>query len=349
MTSDNRAESILIVDDTEQNISVLKSILSKHYTLRAATNGQLALTIAHKFKPDLILLDVMMPEMDGYEVCQKLKADPDTADIPVIFVTALSEALDEEKGFNVGAIDYLTKPVIPAIVEARVKTHIALSNQQRATKKMVLQRTKELEDSQKSAIYMLGTAGHYNDTDTGVHIWRMAAYSAALARAVNWPTHLADQLQLAAPMHDTGKIGIADEILKAPRRLTDEEMTIMKTHTEIGHLILSNSDTPLFQMAAEVALRHHEKWDGTGYPDGLQGEAIPESARIVAIADVFDALTMKRPYKEAWPIEKAFAEIEKSASSHFDPNLAATFLAIKEEILELKTYWDAKEVKENNE
>jgi putative two-component system response regulator len=343
MTETNQTPSILLVDDTEQNISVLKSILSPNYIIRAATNGELALKIADKFKPDLILLDVMMPGMDGYEVCLRLKANPETADIPVIFVTALSESVNEERGFEVGAIDYLTKPVVPVIVEARVKTHLALSDQQRACKQMVIQRTKELEESQKSAIFMLGTAGHYNDTDTGVHIWRVAAFSAALARAANWPIEQANLLEMAAAMHDTGKIGIPDEILKAPRRLTEEEMTLMKTHADIGHLILSKSETPLFQMAAEVAQRHHEKWDGSGYPDGLKGEEIPESARIVAIADVFDALTMKRPYKEAWPIETALEEIKKSAGSHFDPELVDRFFEIKDEILELKNYWDSKE------
>jgi putative two-component system response regulator len=170
MSKTETVQSILIVDDTEQNISVLKSLLSPNYTIRAATNGELALKIANKLKPDLILLDIMMPGMDGYTVCKKLKANPDTVDIPVIFVSALSESVDEERGFEVGAVDYLTKPIVPAIVEARVKTHLALSDQQRAAKQMVEQRTKELQESQKSAIFMLGTAGHFNDTDTGVHI-----------------------------------------------------------------------------------------------------------------------------------------------------------------------------------
>lgn len=341
--------SILVVDDTQQNITVLKSILEQDYTIRAATNGELALTIAKKFLPDLILLDVMMPGMDGFEVCRRLKADKATADIPVIFVTALNESINEEKGFQVGAVDYLTKPVVPVIVEARVRNHITLSNQQKACKKLVQQRTKELEESQRNAIYMLGTAGHFNDTDTGVHIWRMAAYSAALARAAHWPAKRAQRLELAAPMHDTGKIGIPDDILKAPHRFTDAEMEIMKGHTEIGHMILSKSETPLFQLAAEVALRHHERWDGTGYPGGLAGEAIPESARIVAIADVFDALTMKRPYKEAWPIDKALAEIEKSSGSHFDPALVEKFFSIENEVLEIKAFWDNKEQNEGFE
>lgn len=349
MNNTTEKPSILVVDDTEKNITVLKAILSKDYLVRAATNGDTALKIAEKLKPDLILLDVMMPIMDGHEVCRRLKSNAATSDIPVIFVTALSDASDEEIGFSIGAVDYITKPVVPVIVEARVKTHLTLSNQQRACRQLVLQRTHELEESQRAAIFMLGEAGHYNDTDTGVHIWRMAAYSAALARATNWPVEKVNLLELAAPMHDTGKIGIPDEILKAPRRLTEEEMEIMKGHSRIGYQILSNSDTPLFQLAAEVAHYHHEKWDGSGYPHGLSGENIPQSARIVAIADVFDALTMKRPYKQPWPIEKAFNELRNSAGSHFDPNLVKLFISIESEILDIKHRWDVEEISQSAE
>lgn len=338
-----RKASILVVDDVQQNITVLQNILQKQYKVRAATHGAMALKVAEKFLPDLILLDVMMPEMDGYEVCQRLKANTVTAHIPVIFVTALSDTTNEEKGFDVGAVDYLTKPVVPAIVQARVKTHIALADQQRACNEEVCLRTKELQESNQSAIYMLGMAGHYNDTDTGLHIWRMASYSAALARQRQWPVEKAELLQMAAPMHDTGKIGIPDEILKAPRRLTEAEMDIMKGHAEIGYEILSNGQSSLFVMAAEVARYHHEKWDGSGYPFGLKGSAIPESARIVAIADVFDALTMARPYKKPWPVAKAFQLLKDSAGSHFDPDMVESFFAIEKEILDIKTEWENRE------
>lgn len=334
---------ILAVDDTPENLDVLKGILVPTYSVKVATRGAIALKIAKTQQPSLILLDIMMPEMDGYEVCRKLKSDPDTAHIPVLFITAMSDTEDEQKGFDAGAVDYLTKPVKPAIVKARVKTHLALADQQRTCEDMVRQRTSELEKSQRSAIFMLGDAGHYNDTDTGVHIWRMAAYSSALARAAGWPVQEADNLELAAPMHDTGKIGIADEILKAPRRLTPQEMEVMKQHTVIGYQILSKNDSALFQMAAEVALRHHERWDGSGYPDGLAGETIPESARIVAIADVFDALTIKRPYKEPWPVEKALETLQQDAGSHFDPGLIERFFAIQDEILAIKQKWDDQE------
>lgn len=343
MTEALQKQTILVVDDTPENIDVLKGILASEYVVRAATSGALALKLVEKKPPDLILLDVMMPEMDGYEVCRRLKSDDRTAQIPVIFVTAKTETEDEQAGFELGAVDYIAKPVNLAIVQARVKTHLALADQQRACRLQVEERTQELELAQKAAVFMLGDAGHYNDTDTGVHIWRMAAFSAALAKAVHWPVEQTRLLELAAPMHDTGKIGIPDSILKAPRRLTPAEWEVMKTHSEIGHRILSKSNTELFQLASQVSLSHHERWDGRGYPHGLAGEDIPECARIVAIADVFDALTMRRPYKEAWPWDDAFDLIRRDAGSHFDPTLVEAFLDIREHVIELKQAWDAKE------
>lgn len=335
--------NILVVDDIPENIDVLRGILSDRYIIRAATSGELALRIAERQKPDLVLLDVMMPGMDGYDVCRKLKSGLGTAMIPVIFVTAKSETQDEQAGFDVGAVDYITKPVNPALVRARVATHLALADQQLACQRQVVTRTHELEAAQRAAIFMLGEAGHYNDTDTGVHIWRMAAYSAALARAAGWAVERAALLELAAPMHDTGKIGIPDSILKAPRRLSADEWTVMQTHTEIGYRILRKSDSELFQLAATVALSHHERWDGTGYPHGLAGDAIPQAARIVAIADVFDALTMRRPYKQAWSIDRAFATLQADAGSHFDPDLVDCFLAVREEILAIRQQWNRQE------
>jgi putative two-component system response regulator len=335
-------QTILAVDDTVENLDIIKGILVPEYTVLAATNGDLALKIAEKKKPDLILLDVMMPGMDGYEVCRRLKSNRELESIPVIFVTAMTAEQDEYAGFAVGAVDYLAKPVNAMIVKARVKTHLSLADQKRACERRVQQATADLMQNQYDAIEMLGDAGHYNDTDTGVHIWRMADYAELLARAINWPVDEQKKIKLAAPMHDTGKIGISDEILKAKRKLTVDEFEIMKTHTTIGYQILNKSNTPLFQMAAEIALRHHEKWNGSGYPDGLAGDQIPMSARIVAVADVFDALTMKRPYKEAWPIEKAFDLLHKDAGSHFDPNLVEVFESIKDEVLAMKASWDEK-------
>ncbi|GGB01877.1 HD domain-containing phosphohydrolase [Agarivorans gilvus] len=322
---------VLLVDDEPNNLNVLKQILADKYQLLFANNGSRAIDAALKHSPDIILLDIMMPDMDGYKVCRTLKELPSTQKIPVIFVSAMSEVEDEAMGFDVGAVDYIQKPVSAPIVLRRVQTHLSLVH------------ARELEDNQKAAMFMLGEAGHYNDTDTGAHIWRMAAYARIIAEGAGWDEELAERLEMAAPMHDTGKIGISDTILKAPRQLSPQEWVIMKTHTEIGYKILSMSKNPLFSLAAEIARYHHEKWDGSGYPKGLKGEDIPQSARIVAIADVFDALTKKRPYKDAWPIERAIATIEAEAGSHFDPNLVEIFHNSLPQILEAKQKWDLAE------
>ncbi len=268
-----------------------------------------------------------MPDMDGYTVCRQLKADPITENIPVIFISSLTETGDEATGFEAGGVDYIVKPISPAIVRARIKTHL------------MLVRSNQLEQSYREAIYMLGEAGHYNDTDTGAHIWRMAAYARALAEACGWPDEACKLIELAAPMHDSGKIGIPDSILKKSGELNAEEWVMMKTHPRIGYNILSKSNAAVFQMAAEIALRHHERWDGSGYPDGLTGESIPESARIIAIADVFDALSMKRPYKEAWPLQRILETIQENAGSHFEPRLVDLFIAILPKILEIQAMW----------
>ncbi len=323
---------ILIVDDEPQNLAALEQILSPQYRLVFARNGADALRVAHKHNPALILLDIQMPDTDGYEVCRALKSSKQTEAIPVIFVTSLSEVRDEAAGFAAGAVDYIVKPVSPAIVTARIKTHLSL-----------VQATL-LEQSYRDAIRMMGEAGHYNDTDTGLHIWRIAAYAGALAAACGWSADACHQLELAAPMHDTGKIGIPNVILRKPTKLDAEEWAVMKTHPRIGHAILSKSDAPVFQLAAEIALRHHERYDGTGYPDGLAGVTIPESARIVALADVFDALSMKRPYKEPWPLEKVMMTIKDGSGSQFDPRLVDVFVSILPEILEIKNKMDAREL-----
>ena len=324
-------KKILIVDDEPNNLQILRQILNADYALIFAKNGREALDAVAKHQPDLVLLDVMMPEMDGYEACQCLKSNPETASIPVIFVTAMSDVDDESHGFDMGAVDYITKPVSAPIVLSRVRTHLSLVH------------VDELQKSQRAAVYMLGEAGHYNDVDTGVHIWRMAAYSRAMAKAAGWDEDRCDLLELAAPMHDTGKIGIPDAILKKPAKLDADEWIIMKSHPAIGYRILSKGDTPLFKLAAEIALCHHEKWDGSGYPEGLVGEKSPESARIVSVADVFDALTMKRPYKEDWSIEDATAAIEKNAGRHFDPRMVKIFQNILPELIEIKNNWNLKQ------
>ncbi len=322
-------KKILIVDDQPSNLQILQQILEEQYQLIFATNGQKAIQAVATHHPDLILLDIMMPDMSGYDVCRQIKSNSATESIPVIFVSAMGEIEDEAYGFDVGAVDYIQKPVSAAIVLRRVKTHLSLV------------KIEALEKSHKAAIFMLGEAGHYNDTDTGVHIWRMSAYASILAKSNGWSEDMTQRLLLAAPMHDTGKIGIPDSILKAPRKLTDAEWEIMKHHSEIGAGILSHSQEPVFVMAAEIARYHHEKWDGSGYPHGLVGEQIPESARIVAIADVFDALTMERPYKKPWSIEDAVAEIKKGAGSHFDPKLVNIFEKVLPDIIEAQRIWQS--------
>lgn len=321
---------LLIIDDEPHNLAALRQVLSDEYRLVFARNGAEAIDAANKHKPSLILLDVQMPDMDGYAVCSILKSNPKTENIPVIFVTSMATIGDETAGFAVGAVDYIVKPISPPIVRARVRTHLSLV------------REAQLERSNRESIFMLGEAGHYNDTDTGVHIWRMAAYSKALAAARGWDPHDCDIMEMAAPMHDTGKIGIPESILRKPGALTPDEWTVMQTHTSIGHSILSKSEAPVFKLAAEIALYHHEKWDGNGYPRKLAGDAIPESARIVALADVFDALTMKRPYKEAWPIERTMATIKETSGTHFDPDIVDTFCAILPQILDIKEIWNTR-------
>ncbi|MDH4262473.1 MAG: response regulator [Spirochaetia bacterium] len=332
--------TILIVDDESNNIKLLREILKDKYETRVALNGEEAIVrVLLQPMPELILLDIMLPDMDGFEVCKKLKANPQTAAIPVIFITAMTGMDDETHGFEVGAVDYIQKPVSGPITLARIATHIAMANQKRDCEKNVELKTRELFANQKAGIFMLAEAGHYNDTETGVHIWRMSSYSRALAQALDWPVAQAEMLELAAPMHDTGKIGIPDSILKAPRKLTDDEWVIMKQHTTIGYSILSQGHTPIYNMAADIALNHHEKWNGTGYPNGKIGEDIPLSARIIAIADVFDALTMSRPYKKSWSVDQAFDLIRKESGAHFDPTLVDRFLSIENEICQIKDEW----------
>jgi putative two-component system response regulator len=320
---------ILIVDDEPANLAALRQILKDQHQLVFARNGEEALDAVQKHDPCLVLLDIQMPGMDGYEVCRRLKSDPQTELIPVIFVTSLSELGNEEAGFAAGCVDYLTKPLSAGIVRARVGTHLSLV------------RASLLEKSHRDAIFMLGEAGHYNDTDTGVHIWRMAAYSKALAKDLGWNGAQCELLEMAAAMHDTGKIGLPDAVLRKPGKLDAEEWRIMQTHTLIGYEILSKSEAPLFKLAAEIALHHHEKWDGSGYPDGLSQFEIPESARIVAIADVFDALSMQRSYKDAWPTDKIIEFMKQSADQHFDPELLHRFIVIMPSILKIKQAWDS--------
>jgi len=324
-------EPLLIVDDEPANLAVLRQILEPEYCLVFACDGASALEAVKKHQPCLILLDVQLPDMDGYTICKLLKSEPRFESIPIIFVTSLSDSDNEEAGFASGCVDYLTKPLSAGVVRARVQTHLSLV------------RASKLEQSHRDAIFMLSVAGHYNDNDTGEHIWRMAEYSEALALEVGWTLEQSKILGLAAPMHDTGKIGIPDSILRKPGALDQAEWAVMQTHSQMGFDILSKSDAPLFKLAAEIALYHHEKWDGSGYPNGLAGRTIPESARIVAIADVFDALSMNRFYKQAWPLDKILDYLKNCSGTHFDPDMLEHFMKIMPAILEIKQKWNLRE------
>lgn len=323
--------AILCVDDEPNNLHILRQILKDDHPLVFARSGAGAVAAVAKYQPALVLLDVDMPDIDGYSVCRKLKSNPVTEHIPVIFVTHFTDEGHERAGFEAGGVDYITKPVSSMVVQARVRTHLSLV------------RAARLEESYRDAIYMLGEAGHFSDADTGAHIWRMAAFSRALAETLGWSGERLNLIELAAPMHDMGKIGIPDAILKKPGSLNTDEWDIMKTHTRIGHDILSRSRAPVFQMAAEIALYHHERWDGTGYPEGLSGTDIPESARIVAVADVFDALVNKRPYKDPWEVERALDTLTASVGTHLEARVVEAFHDILPLILTIKDHWEEQE------
>ena len=297
--------SILVVDDTIENLDILSILFKDDYDVKVATNGHLAIKIAKSSPPDIILLDIMMPEMNGYEVCLNLKSDPLTKKIPIIFITAKDQDIDEVNGFALGAVDYITKPISPLVTKARVRTHLALNNQKKELEKSVKEKTKELYETRLEIIRKLSMAAEFKDYATGKHIERVSRFSYVIGKIYGLDENQCDLLMCAAPMHDIGKIGIPDYILKKPAKLTTEEFDIIKTHTEIGGTIIGTSDDELLKTAKIIALQHHEKWDGEGYPRGLKGEDISIYARITAIADVFDALTNIRPYKDAWINEKS--------------------------------------------
>ena len=342
---------ILIVDDVSDNIQVAMSILKeKSYQFSFALNGEQALELVKANAFDLILLDIMMPGMDGYEVCKEFKNNKDTQDIPVIFLTAKVDVDSIKTGFEVGAVDYIIKPFHPEELIARVKTHLELYVAKRILKKFnlnlknsLLFREKrfitELEDSQKEMIYVLTELMEANSDETGRHIRRVAEYSRLLAHYhPNITEEDAQVIFHAAPMHDIGKIAIPHEILHKPGRLTEEEFNIMKTHTTRAHDFLKISDRKFIKAANVIAMQHHEKWDGSGYPKGLVGEDIHPYARIVALADVFDALTHKRVYKDAWTVDEAVEYIAQHKNTQFDPVLVELFLEHIDEFITISHF-----------
>ena len=324
MDFSNDKPRILIVDDEPANLKVMREVLGNQYRMSFAKSGAAALALLEKEQPKLILLDIMMPDMNGFEVSEILKSTPALSHIPIIFVTALGDESDEFKGFELGAVDYITKPISPAIVRARVKTHLSLVQ------------AEQLKQAHVDLVHRLGRAAEYKDTDTGEHIARMSQYSKLLALEFGMGEQQAELLRQAAPMHDVGKIGIPDAILLKPGRLTPDEFDHMKQHAAIGAQILANSSSALLQLAHKLAIEHHEKWDGSGYPNGLKGEQISVEGRIVAIADVFDALTSKRPYKEAWGVEEALEHMQAQAGKHFDPHLINLFVNKLDAIIAIK-------------
>ena len=329
--------TVLVVDDTPENIDVLSGVLRADYKVKAAPNGERALRIAAaEPRPDMILLDIMMPDMDGYQVCQRLKADPLTAPIPIIFITAKTEVEDERHGLELGAVDYITKPISPPIVKARVRTQLALYDQNRELDRKVHERTEELLDTRLEIIRRLGRAAEFRDNQTGLHVIRMSHYVRLIAEALNADEAWTELLFNASPMHDIGKIGIPDRILLKRGRLDPDEWTEMRRHAEYGAEIIGDHPSELMRLSREIALTHHEKWDGSGYPRGLNGEEIPLAGRIVAISDVFDALTSERSYKSAWAVEDAVELIDKISGSHLDPSLTPLFHARLPEILDIK-------------
>jgi len=340
---------IMIVDDLPENLTVLSELLMTNYQVRVANSGQKALRIINQpTYPDLILLDVMMPGIDGYQVFEKLRADPATRDIPVIFVTAMNSVEAELQALDVGAVDFITKPIVPPIVLARVRMQLELkqardrlSDQNIWLEAEIARRMAENEMTQTVSIRALAHLAEIRDPETGFHILRTQGYVQLLAGHLQKQQRYADilteryvkLLSRSAPLHDIGKVGIPDSILQKAGPLNDEEWEIMKTHASLGSeaLELAERDTAesaeFLALAKEIARWHHEKWDGSGYPDGLAGESIPISARIMALADVFDALISPRVYKEPMTFQAARQIIEAGCGQHFDPNMTDCFLA----------------------
>lgn len=341
---------ILIVDDSPANIAIINEVAKPFWRTRIATTGEKALKLALMDpKPDLVLLDIVLPDINGYDVCQALKSNPETHDIPVVFLTAKREEQDEAMGFALGGVDYIAKPFSPPIVEARIRNHLMLrearqmlKSQNELLERKVAERTHELAQVRDATILAMASLAETRDNETGNHIRRTQGYMRSLAVKLKGHPRFAaqlgdetiDLLYKSAPLHDIGKVGIPDSILLKPGPLTADEFEIMKRHTLIGRDAILAAESKLdsansfLALARDIAVSHHEKWDGTGYPQGLAGEDIPLSARLMAIADVYDALITKRAYKPAFTHDKSIAIIGEGRGRHFDPDATDAFLAI---------------------
>lgn len=344
---------LLIVDDVLDNLALMTGLLKDRYKVKVANSGAKALRLVREgVPPDLILLDIMMPGLSGYDVCQALKADPATRHIPIIFLTALSSAEDERKGLELGGADYITKPISPPIVLARVKTQLEnkavadfLRDRAEFLQTEVHRQTLQIRAIQDVTIFALASLAETRDADTGQHIRRTQFYVKALAEQLQAHPRFAaaltpetvELLFKSAPLHDIGKVGIPDRILLKPGRLEPEEMAIMKTHTTLGWEALDHAektlgtDVAFLRLAKEIALSHHEQWDGQGYPEGLRGDAIPVSARLMAVADVYDALISNSVYKKGMPPAQAAKIVREGRGSHFDPDVVDAFIALQDQ------------------
>ncbi|MGV8025259.1 MAG: HD domain-containing phosphohydrolase [Anaerolineaceae bacterium] len=349
--------AILIVDDQPQNIELLEAyLIPQDYEIVKATNGEEALMELTRQPIDLILLDIMMPGMNGFEITRKIRKDDALQQLPIILITALREIEDRVKGIEAGCDDFISKPFDKFELLARVRSLLKVKayndlmrNYRTELESEVTRRTEDLKHALEKikaasleTIYRLSIASEYKDDDTGAHIKRMSGYSAIVARHMGLDESTIETILYAAPMHDVGKIGIPDRILIKPGKLDPAEWEIMKQHSVIGAKILQGSDAEFIRLGETIAHYHHEKWDGSGYPDHLKGVEIPIAARIVAIVDVFDALTSKRPYKEPLSLERSLTIIREGRGNHFDPDVVDAFFAAQDEILALKKqYKDA--------
>jgi putative two-component system response regulator len=336
---------ILVVDDQPANVTLLERVLALegYRDVQSFTDPREVAAAYAARRHDLILLDLNMPHLDGFQLMEQLKALEPDGYVPILVLTAQADRATRLKALSLGARDFLTKPFDRLEVVSRIRNmleirllHNQIRDQNRLLEERVRERTRELFDTRLEIIRRLGRAAEYRDNETGLHIIRMSKYSALLAQAAGVNAEEAEMLLNASPMHDIGKIGIPDRILLKPGKLEPDEWEVMKTHTTIGAELLAGHASPLMQMASVIALTHHERWDGSGYPRGLAGEAIPLVGRIVALSDVFDALTSERPYKRAWSIDEARAYLAENAGRHFDPALVARFDEIFPEILRIR-------------